>query len=115
MRNLLLCVPNCSQSRVGTLVRPMADQLRARLPRASVLMDDAEAGVSAYFAFPQARIKGRCCDAARGGAGLLPVSILIRTRWTSRRRSALQNRMPAIPSVARFCFFHTVAGGDRRQ
>ncbi len=68
MRNLLACVPKVSQAMVSALIRQVfvqpdqaaahqtwrqvADQLRARFPKAAALMDEAEADVLAYFAHP---------------------------------------------------------------
>ena len=68
MRNLLVCVPRVSQAMVSALIRrgfvqpdeasahrtwrQVADQLRARFPKAAALMDEAETDVLAYFAFP---------------------------------------------------------------
>jgi transposase-like protein len=68
MRNLLVCVPKVSQAMVSALIRQVfvqpdaanahqtwrqvADQLRARFPKAAALMDEAEEDVLAYFVFP---------------------------------------------------------------
>jgi putative transposase len=68
LRNLLVCVPKVSQTMASALIRQVfvqpdaasahaawrqvADQLRARFPRAAALMDEAEEDVLAYFAFP---------------------------------------------------------------
>ena len=74
MRNLLACVPKASPSLVGTRVRQVfvqpdaesaqkawrqvADQLRARFPKAAALLDVAEADVLAHLTFPAAhRVK----------------------------------------------------------
>lgn len=68
MRNLLACVPKVSQAMVSALIRQVfvqpdqaaahptwrqvADQLRARFPKAAALMDEAEEDVLADFAYP---------------------------------------------------------------
>jgi len=74
MRNFLACVPKVSQAMVSALIRPVfvqpdaasahqtwrqvADQLRARFPKAAALMDEAEEDVLAYFTYPAAhRVK----------------------------------------------------------
>lgn len=68
MRNLLACVAKSSQSLAGTLVRQVfakpdevsahrasrqvADEIRAKFPKAAALMGEAEEDVLAYFFFP---------------------------------------------------------------